>query len=793
MKRTTPSRARKSTTPAGEKPSRSTQSARSRVTRPRVINPGRAQLACIEAVSQRLQAHEPLTLVTGLPGSGRSLLADRCLKLARNGERLDGATLDRGTLMAALARNLAISLRDDTDESLEPLLGKLSQVRRRARMARPIVIDDAEQMAPDALTLIAQLSMLQPAQDGRLAFVLIGTPILNAMLASLIRSGCALRYRSLPLSGLRLDETRALALQVLGGPRGMTQPPSSAFLLTLHLLARGRPARIRELLGRFGQPLKTSDALSVRSLLQHASLRPGSRAWTRLIRLLRHLADRTPRLLDRRPSARSMGWASAAASLALGVAIGLYAPSMLVHEVRAAAVPAAIAADDNRLVVAPAQVLKLETASPTATPAAATVSDATIDPDFAANVDLPTFDSVPAMAMDDVPMAAPESAFDLANRSITTNNIDTETLLDRPATSTIGAALPSRAATAASAAGPHKRAALKRPVHTVKLVARLAQATPDTRSDAGPHSDATLVQIRMPSTAADLPESRPPVMRSMPSSIAPTIIQPIAQPVSQPVEQATAQTNTQAPPQATTPYALAPMAQAPSAKAAADATPRTNTPTDAPVAKPLPISRPAQVDSRVEKRARTGNDDLVRAGDAIATGRNTEALQLLRKILAENPLNLEARASLIAVLGERGRDDEWLEALAQAAATSTDQFGLAAISAHLEQGRLDDARNLILRMPERLRDARLNGLAGVLYTKLQQYPDALTAYDQAIADTPQTSPRHRSLQLARAVVLEHLGRFDEAREVYRATLDADAPSSAMTFARSRLAQLELPR
>ena len=221
----------------------------------------------------------------------------------------------------------------------------------------------------------------------------------------------------------------------------------------------------------------------------------------------------------------------------------------------------------------------------------------------------------------------------------------------------------------------------------------------------------------------------------------------------------------------------------------ADASAKTVEALSKPAAAPSPVS--AAPESRAVKSPRGSADDLARAGDAIALGRNSEALTLLRKVLAADPLNFDARSSLIALLAERGRNDEWLAELSEAAEVSPERFALTAASAHFEMNRVDDASAILSRMPPTLRDFRHYAFAGVIYTRLQQYAPALSSYDKALAMSTSNASKRRALQVARGVALENLGRKDEARSAYQATIDEGGSASALSFARTRLANLDL--
>jgi type II secretory pathway predicted ATPase ExeA len=200
-------------------------------------------------------------------------------------------------------------------------------------------------------------------------------------------------------------------------------------------------------------------------------------------------------------------------------------------------------------------------------------------------------------------------------------------------------------------------------------------------------------------------------------------------------------------------------------------------------------SRP---EARIEKRPHGVRDDLAKAGDALAAGRNSEAIALLRKVLSVEPSNVDARANLLAVLAEREGREEWLAALAEAAVIDPARWAITAAQAHAEHGQHERAVAELETVPASSRDARYWSLTGLVQGKLDHQQASLEAWDRALALTPRETSRYHATQIARAVALERLGRADEAREIYQEMVATAAPpANVLSFARSRLVAMGL--
>lgn len=179
---------------------------------------------------------------------------------------------------------------------------------------------------------------------------------------------------------------------------------------------------------------------------------------------------------------------------------------------------------------------------------------------------------------------------------------------------------------------------------------------------------------------------------------------------------------------------------------------------------PTPASSPAlpKSDVLIERRPVAAPDDLARAGDAMAVGRTSEAVTLLRKVIQVEPGNERAHLALLALLAERGRDDIWRSALLDSAAALPQRFGVAAAQGLAESGRLEESLGVLQQLPEAARDVRYFSAQGATLQQLNQHAAAVTAFDAALQLAPGTSASLPSLLVAQAVSMQAVGRRAEA-------------------------------
>ena len=166
----------------------------------------------------------------------------------------------------------------------------------------------------------------------------------------------------------------------------------------------------------------------------------------------------------------------------------------------------------------------------------------------------------------------------------------------------------------------------------------------------------------------------------------------------------------------------------------------------------------------IERRPAAAREDLARAGDAMAVGRTSEAVTLLRKVIQVEPGNERAHLALLALLAERGRDDIWRSALLESAAALPQRFGVAAAQGLAESGRLEESLGVLQQLPEAARDVRFFSAQGATLQQLNQHAGAVAAFDAALKLAPGTSATLPSLLVAQAVSMQAVGRRVEARQ-----------------------------
>ena len=168
-------------------------------------------------------------------------------------------------------------------------------------------------------------------------------------------------------------------------------------------------------------------------------------------------------------------------------------------------------------------------------------------------------------------------------------------------------------------------------------------------------------------------------------------------------------------------------------------------------------------EARIERRPTDARDDLVRAGEAMSVGRNSDAIVLLRKVIQAEPDNERARLALLSLLAERGRDDTWRSALADSAKVLPRRFGLAAAQGLAESGRFDESLAILRGLPESVRDTRYFSALGATHQQLNQHAEAVAAFDAALGAAPGGSPQLPSLLVAQALSMQSLGQTAQAR------------------------------
>ena len=203
-------------------------------------------------VERGLRQNKGLTVLTGAPGTGKTLLARRLLESLEEEVfevsllvMLPGAT-DAQSVLARFARQLGVE-NPGTDRStvLARIYEQLAIVREEGRHG-VLIIDDAHFLAADAMAEIGALLGMEYEESRLLSLLLVGTPELDECMSS----DAALHQRvdvRVQLQSLGLDGTAAYLahrLSVVGG-RGPLMP--SPTIEALYKFGRGRPRLINTL------------------------------------------------------------------------------------------------------------------------------------------------------------------------------------------------------------------------------------------------------------------------------------------------------------------------------------------------------------------------------------------------------------------------------------------------------------------------------------------------------------------------------------------------------------------
>ena len=148
------------------------------------------ETVCAELLAA-LQAHRGLVLLTGEPGTGKTMVLRRVIRdLAASGGRVlrcdDPAVLDR--MLAWLARQLNVP-DATTRAALEE--GSVTVDAEGPDGATVVAVDEAQRLEPMALARLCSLTEAWPDAGRPVAVLLVGQPDLAARLANLERQGSA--------------------------------------------------------------------------------------------------------------------------------------------------------------------------------------------------------------------------------------------------------------------------------------------------------------------------------------------------------------------------------------------------------------------------------------------------------------------------------------------------------------------------------------------------------------------------------------------------------------------------
>jgi len=189
---------------------------------------------------------------------------------------------------------LSYNKADPTLKSLVDALNAYLIERHTAGRRTVLIIDEAQQLAPEVLEQVRLLTNLETDKEKLLRIMLIGQPELSELLARQdlrqLAQRITARYHLTPLSADETTEYIAHRLQVAGGARDLFTP---AAVKLIHKQAGGIPRLVnilcdRALLGAYSQSLRqVTPALVAQAAAEVMGAPPAPRAAARLKPALR--------------------------------------------------------------------------------------------------------------------------------------------------------------------------------------------------------------------------------------------------------------------------------------------------------------------------------------------------------------------------------------------------------------------------------------------------------------------------------------------------------------------------
>jgi tetratricopeptide (TPR) repeat protein len=176
--------------------------------------------------------------------------------------------------------------------------------------------------------------------------------------------------------------------------------------------------------------------------------------------------------------------------------------------------------------------------------------------------------------------------------------------------------------------------------------------------------------------------------------------------------------------------------------------------------------------------------DMARASELIARGRNTEAIELLRSVLARDASQASARAALAALLGEAGRRDDALAVLLEGTKVDPLRFAMPAARLQHDLGDTAGAMATLAAVPASQRTGAHHALEGGLAYQAGRHREAVDAYRSALS-TPDALP---VWWLGLGLAHEAAGQGAEAHAAFSRLADARAlPAEMQRFVAQRMA------
>ena len=200
---------------------------------PRFLFASASHAAALEQVSYALERREPLIVVTGEIGTGKTLLCRTVLRQLRRKTFLsviDDPLLGRDDLLKQLLEDFGVISKDRTRltqasrheliETLQAFLRSLAPIRAHA----VVVIDEAQHLQPDVLEQIRLVSNIDDDSGTLLQIILVGQTDLEALLSrpelGQLQQRISRRCRLGPLSGDEVEQVHTAPARA--GARGRT-------------------------------------------------------------------------------------------------------------------------------------------------------------------------------------------------------------------------------------------------------------------------------------------------------------------------------------------------------------------------------------------------------------------------------------------------------------------------------------------------------------------------------------------------------------------------------------------
>ncbi|MAJ58773.1 MAG: hypothetical protein CBC48_01680 [bacterium TMED88] len=197
-------------------------------------------------VERGLRQNKGLTVLTGLAGTGKTLLTRRLFEALE--EEIFDATLlvllpgaaDAQTVLQRFARQLEV---EEPEAERAPLLAsiyeRLAMVHEEGRHS-VLIIDDAQTLSAEAVTEVAALLGMEYEEKRMLSLLLVGTPELDTTLTT--HAGLHQRIDvRVQLRALSLQDTAAYLTHRIGVAGGQPDLLSEATVEMLYKFGRGRP------------------------------------------------------------------------------------------------------------------------------------------------------------------------------------------------------------------------------------------------------------------------------------------------------------------------------------------------------------------------------------------------------------------------------------------------------------------------------------------------------------------------------------------------------------------------